>query len=71
LKIRATDGPEVLLKIIKAPVESHLPAVCDFSHLGVNLRDSSSITDAIFCHNEQHRIITNTITTTITCGRQT
>merc|ERR1712166_97066 len=26
LKIRAEDGPEVLLKCIKAPVEQHLPA---------------------------------------------
>lgn len=28
LKIRASDGPEVLLKCIKAPVEQHLPTGC-------------------------------------------
>lgn len=28
LKIRASDGPEVLLKCVKAPVEQHLPAGC-------------------------------------------
>jgi len=28
LKIRASDGPEVLMKCIKAPVEQHLPPGC-------------------------------------------